>query len=538
MKKATAILLSSVIFASLLCSCGKAADSSAASSAVSTKTTSPTVPPTEASTPEPTQQPAGQPASQLFSKVTGFSREWQDGKHVINGLDTSGNKICGIIDGGGNTVLMDGYTALYPLADGHLIAATDENVSGECVYTGRTMELSTAGFAGVILDENGNVIYQPDESLGYERLYPINSHLILSIRAKTGFDGKSASMCVLDQDGQFLYDCTDSSHNLVDLMNFDDDGIVWTFPSGSSSLRRISFGPDDDLGENSILRIDFLSTIINPALFGLEYTNNDYYVLFHFDHDSFTSELTYYSDLPTKENPHTGVRNSIIYNSSCFIRGGKVKDADGNIIDILPWETFPSDTFDCTAIDTWQASVNEIPLSGISFLGSSSSGLGYFGLYNYLENSYTSDIVRTYFTADGKEISIPQNYMDALGSTQLLDNKFLLTLNGADGKTYFTLLDLADGSTFDPVLIPDSPRVVAQNGSVLAICSLSKSFRIYSVENGTELDAFDIPGTDNYSVRYIFFRGNYLIIYCYDDSYNNEDFLYHVYSLSDSALII
>ena len=38
MKKATAILLSSVIFASLLCSCGKAADSSAVSSAVSTKT--------------------------------------------------------------------------------------------------------------------------------------------------------------------------------------------------------------------------------------------------------------------------------------------------------------------------------------------------------------------------------------------------------------------------------------------------------------------------------------------------------------------
>ena len=60
------------------------------------------------------------------------------------------------------------------------------------------MELSTAGFAGVILDENGNVIDQPDESLGYERLYPINSHLILSIRAKTGFDGKSASMCVLE----------------------------------------------------------------------------------------------------------------------------------------------------------------------------------------------------------------------------------------------------------------------------------------------------------------------------------------------------
>lgn len=285
MKKATAILLSSVIFASLLCSCGKAADSSATSSAVSTKTTSPTAAPTEAPTPEPTQQPAGQPASQLFSKVTGFSREWQDGKHVINGLDTSGNKICGIIDGGGNTVLMDGYTALYPLADGHLIAATDENVSGECVYTRRTMDLSTAGFAGVILDENGNVIYQPDESLGYERLYPINSHLILSIRAKTGFDGKSASMCVLDQDGQFLYDCTDSSHNLADFMDFDDDGIVWTFSNGPSSLRKISFGSDDDLGENHILKIDF-------------YDSNSYINYNLFEHDTFTSNYMPYSDLP------------------------------------------------------------------------------------------------------------------------------------------------------------------------------------------------------------------------------------------------
>ena len=527
MKKATAILLSSVIFASLLCSCGKAADSSAASSAVSTKTTSPTAPPTEASTPEPTQQPAGRPASQLLSKVTGFSREWQDGKHVINGLDTSGNKICGIIDGGGNTVLMDGYTALYPLADGHLIAATDENASGECVYTRRTMDLSTAGFAGVILDENGNVIYQPDESLGYERLYPINSHLILSIRAKTGFDGKSASMCVLDQDGQFLYDIDSAvTPNLTDIISFDSEGVSWTIPGS------LTFGPDDDLGENSILRIDFVFPV--P-----EYEYKSYYILFHFDHDAFTSDLTYYSDFLSTSNRFSGGgRNAIVYNSSCFIRGGKVKDADGNIIDILPWETFPSDTFDCTAIDTWQASVNEIPLSGISFLGSSSSGLGYFGLYNYLENSYISDIVRTYFTADGQEISIPQNYMDAFDFLEFLDNKFLLTLNGADGKTYFTLLDLADGSTFDPVLIPDSPRVVAQNGSVLAICSLSKSFRIYSVENGTELDAFDIPGTDNYSVRYIFFSGNYLIIYCYDDSYNNEDFLYHVYSLNDGALII
>lgn len=522
MKKATAILLSSVIFASLLCSCGKAADSSAASSAVSTKTTSPTAPPTEASTPEPTQQPAGQPASQLFSKVTGFSREWQDGKHVINGLDTSGNKICGIIDGGGNTVLMDGYTALYPLADGHLIAATDENASGECVYTGRTMELSTAGFAGVILDENGNVIYQPDESLGYERLYPINSHLILSIRAKTGFDGKSASLCVLDQDGQFLYDCTDSSHNLADFMDFDDDGIVWTFSNGPSSLRKISFGSDDDLGENHILKIDF-------------YDSNSYINYNLFEHDTFTSNYMPYSDLPYLVHNYDTFSCLDLYNSSCFILGGKYITSNATCVH-LPWSVFPSDALDCTAINTWQDTLaNEISYSDISFLGSDSSGLGYFCRTIY-PDMMLRDSTKTYFTAAGDEIDIPQNYMDALESVNLLDNKFLLTLKGADGKTYFTLLDLADGSTFAPVLIPDSPQVVAQNGSVLAICSPGKSFRIYSVENGTELDTFDISESDGYRVDDIFFSGNYLIICCYDDS--NEDFLYHVYSLNDGALII
>jgi len=104
-----------------------------------------------------------------------------------------------------------------------------------------------------ILDENGNVIYQPDESLGYERLYPINSHLILSIRAKTGFDGKSASMCVLDQDGQFLYDIDSAvTPNLTDIISFDSEGVSWTIPGS------LTFGPDDDLGENSILRIDFV----------------------------------------------------------------------------------------------------------------------------------------------------------------------------------------------------------------------------------------------------------------------------------------
>ena len=69
MKKATAILLSSVIFASLLCSCGKSADSSAVSSAVSTKTTSPTAAPTEANS-EPKQGQRSQSARGFCPRST------------------------------------------------------------------------------------------------------------------------------------------------------------------------------------------------------------------------------------------------------------------------------------------------------------------------------------------------------------------------------------------------------------------------------------------------------------------------------------
>ncbi len=49
-------------------------------------------------------------------------------------------------------------------------------------------------------------------------------------------------MCVLDQDGQFLYDIDSAvTPNLTDIISFDSEGVSWTIPGS------LTFGPDDDL---------------------------------------------------------------------------------------------------------------------------------------------------------------------------------------------------------------------------------------------------------------------------------------------------
>jgi len=217
---------------------------------------------------------------------------------------------------------------------------------------------------------------------------------------------------------------------------------------------KISFGPDDDLGENRVLKMVF-----NYGINGI--TCN------FFEHDTYTSNYMSFSEFPYLQNYGTYFSCLDPYNSSCFIVGGRAFNPASESTYLLPWSAFPSDALDCTAINTWQDTLaNEVSNSKISFLGSDSSGLGYFCRTIY-PDMMLRDSTKTYFTAAGDEIDIPQNYMDALESVNLLDNKFLLTLKGADGKTYFTLLDLADGSTFAPVLHKLSHKTVLYLQSVL-----------------------------------------------------------------------
>ena len=529
MKKATAILLSSAILLSLLSGCGKSSEVSSTPS-VSSSTTSDSSSPMESETNTSTATPASsdtQPVSLLFKKATGFSREWKDGKYIVNGLDYSGNKICGITDSDGNATLVDGYTALYPLADGHLLATTDENAVGECAFTGRTLNLCTVGFAGVILDESGNVIYQPDESLGYERLYPINSHLILSIRAKTNFDGNTATLSVLNQNGEFLYDCTSDDFNLVDYMTFDDDGFVWTLSPlyNFSDEFPVSFGPDDNLGENRIVKL------------GLYCGGYGGFGCIYFGDDDFYSE--YHSE---QEYYHQSADSRFaIYNSQNFINGGFTTDVDTGEYNYLPRITYFWDATDFATLNSLQEDmVNDsscLPYSSrIFFGGSDSDGMGYFKRTIYRDEGETySGPFFSFFDATGREIPIPQNYLDSLDSSRILEHDFLLIMSGQNHTTYCTLVNPSDGSSIEPFLIPNSPSpsCAAQNDSILAL-GYSGSIRLYSTENGELIDSVDFDGTGT-NVSSIFFSGDCIVA---TGKGNDDTTYYHVYSLSNNCPII
>lgn len=524
MKRGNAILLSSVLLASLLCSCGSAAPSTpaggSASSAASSSSAGSSAVPDAAPTAAPTETPApaGQPISLLFSKATGVSREWQDGKFIINGLDASGNKICGIADSDGSAVLVDGYTALYPLADGHLLATTEEDASGECSYTGRTLEFNSIGFAGVILDENLNVIYQPDASQGYERLYPINSHLILAIRAKTGFEGKTADLRVLDQNGQLLYNCDQESIDWASCMRFDDTASSWVFSSYDTMgfLMPVSFGADDALGENHVIRIDMRngqSGFICCMIFG---------------DDSYTCE--YHSESEYLRKSYSALFKP--YNSSAFVSGGSFQDPKAETVTNLSWETFPQDAADFSGINTIQSSLPTTSMyNTLSFIGSDRNGTGYF-MSTVYQNEYTVDgASHAIYTADGHQLEIPSTYTDVCKNRWLLNDKILLSLSGSDGATYYTLADTSTGSCIEPFHIYDSPRCALQVNSVLATGGIGY-VNFYSIENGQELGWFELT---NLNVDELFACNDYIVAVCSDE---NDSTSYHIYSLTDNMPIL
>lgn len=526
MKRGNAILLSSALLASLLCGCGQAAPSApvggSASSTVSSGAagTSGSVGVLDAAPAAPTAEPAaaGQPISLLFSKATGVSREWQDGKFIINGLDASGNKICGIADSSGNAVLVDGYTALYPLADGHLLATTEADASGECNYTGRTLEFNSIGFAGVILDENLNVVYQPDASQGYERLYPINSHLILAIRAKTSFEGKTADLRVLDQNGHLLYNCDKESINWAGCMRFDDTASSWTFSTYETMgfLMPVSFGADDALGENHIIRMDMRNG------------QSGFICCMVFGSDSYTCE--YHNESEYLRKSYSAIFKP--YNSTTLVSGGFFHDLNTETIANLSWETYPQGAVDLSGINNVQSSLPSTSVyNTLSFIGSDNNGTGYFVSTVY-QNEYTVEGVKhAIFVADGRQLEIPSTYMDVCEKWWLLNDKILLSLSGGDGLTYYTLADTATGSCIEPFHITNSPRCALQINSVLATGD-NGYVNFYNIENGQELGWFELT---NLTVNELFACNDYLIAGCSDES----DFTsYHIYSLTDNMPIL
>lgn len=197
----------------------------------------------------------GKPVSQCFDSITGVSQEWKDGLYVVNGEDKNGQMICGIMDKNGNVEIFDGYTALYPLADGHLIATTDTEVCGDCNFYGKSIENKEVGIPGVIIDENKNIIYEPDESNGYERLYQISEKTILAIQAKKGFEDVEIKTRLINQDGKTISDVFGVIDDVYfsngrSAILFDDDGKKWNL-----ATIIVERDKSDELGGNAHLKL-------------------------------------------------------------------------------------------------------------------------------------------------------------------------------------------------------------------------------------------------------------------------------------------
>lgn len=523
MKTRIAILLSAAFLTSLLCGCSTTADSTSSVSSQGASNTSETV-----STPIPTEEPASsttQSVSLLFQKVTGVSREWQNGKYIVNGIDDNGNKICGITDDEGNAFLVDGYTALYPLADGRLLATTEEDASGECSYAGRSFQISSIGFVGIILDENFDIIYQPDESLGYERLYPINSHLILSIRAKTGFEGVTANACVLNTDGQLLYNCSDIINHLTDWMQFDDEGKTWTFiPSEDPSLQLLTFGPNDNLGENHLMQLQIRSRYSPFDMF-------IYYIDFN-DDTCVGRQLS-----APSSSGFSAWEKFEPYNSTTFIRGGRFTNYLTSTALSSSFETIPSDMLDLTSVnDILNDMDNETSIySHFGYKATDSNGIGYFAKTSYESDNTPNSPTYTFFSIDGYQIDIPQDYMDRYNGSYILNDKFLLLLKGSDGNNYGSFFNLSSDSSStspsDPFLMPKSPEHAVLSGSVLATSNMGFIY-LYNTETGEVLDSLEFT---DFKVTDLFSSNNCIIVAGTDTSNST---IYHIYSLASSSLLL
>lgn len=516
MKRGNAILLSSALLASLLCGCGQAAPSapvgSGASSTVSSGAagTSGSVGVLDAAPAAPTAEPAaaGQPISLLFSKATGVSREWQDGKFIINGLDASGNKICGIADSSGNAVLVDGYTALYPLADGHLLATTEADASGECDYEGKSFDFNSIGFSGVILDENLAVVYQPDGSFDAEKLYPINSHIIFSIRVKRSFDGNTVSMCALNQKGDFLYDCS-YMFDLSDCIVFNDAGDDFFINHTFSS--RVQFGTSDLQEDNRLLRIS-ISAQWNNRVSGIVFNEKDV-------------SYTLTSDLSKINAPNY----LIPYDSSHFISGGISVD-NGKVVH-LSWELFPSSDTDFSGLNAVQSAFSRPGLESIKYVSHFNRNGISSAIFLYSESA--SSQPGTLLFEDGTSLNVPENYLSSLYNDfnfASFGDSMLLVLRGADNSPYCTFVT-ADG-TAEPFLVGYYPSCAIKQDSTLILGS-SGGITFFDADNGQKVNEISLSDS-SLPTAFSILNNKYLVVTC-----NSDDATYYkIYSLTDNSLIL
>ena len=156
-------------------------------------------PASSVSTPSASAEQSSVSAREAFGQVTCISEEWQPGQYLINGLDQTGTPICGILDSTGYVHILEDYASVYALADGKMIA------SDFAVNTRVDAENEVRPIQGNIVDTSGNILYKSDDS---QRLYILDPETVFVVRAATGFEGDVVEYGVLNQNGEWRHEWT------------------------------------------------------------------------------------------------------------------------------------------------------------------------------------------------------------------------------------------------------------------------------------------------------------------------------------------
>lgn len=180
----------------LLSACGQAAPvpSSSPEAAVS-------VPSNAAAVATATPAPAASSlplAAEVFDWVT-WVEEWQPGQYLVSGFDIENTPVCGIVDNAGRVQLLEGYASAYALADGNMIA------SKQVVNTRIDATDEVRPILGDIVDTEGNILYETDDA---QRLYILTPETVFAVRASTNFEGDVVEYGVLNQNGEWIHEWT------------------------------------------------------------------------------------------------------------------------------------------------------------------------------------------------------------------------------------------------------------------------------------------------------------------------------------------
>lgn len=178
--------------------------------------------------------------------VIHVSNEWTDGTYLVYGLDRSGSPCYGILDKNGGFVKLSGYEAFVPLAEGNMFVTNDDAFVKDPHSQMHDSNRSSLCASGKIIDQDGNILYEPAAGSPYQKMYIIDPETILVIAASSGFDGIEVYWGVLDHTGRWIQEL-DNTGILAEklkkykLIEVNSDGS-WSYANTKKKL--VSVAPD------------------------------------------------------------------------------------------------------------------------------------------------------------------------------------------------------------------------------------------------------------------------------------------------------